>query len=260
MTQVDIPLIDVHTHIGTLPGAVGDIYYPADLLYIAEHEGARFMLASSASVTTIGRQYGMAQAVDMVERHGDRLGGMLWINPHDPGWREDVPVAVERGFYGIKIHPQLDNYMVTREALDEIFSCAREHRWPILTHTGQDRSPLSALCYVPLIEAYPDVVLVLAHLTLESIPLAKRHENVYVDTTYMDAMRVELGVDALGPSKILFGSDACEGFEVGRVPGRVRPRRSYAEMIAGFRERGISEAALAKICYQNTRALFGIDK
>ena len=260
MTQVDIPLIDIHTHIGTLPGAVGDIYYAEDLVYIAEHEGARFMLASSASVTTIGRAYGMAQAVDMVRRHGDRLGGMLWINPHDPSWRDDLPQAVENGFYGIKIHPQLDNYMVTREALDEIFACAREHHWPILTHTGQDRSPISALCYAPLIQAYPDVVLILAHLSLEAIPLAKRHENVYVDTTYMDAMRVELGVDALGPSKILFGSDACEGFEVGRVPGRERPRRSYFGIIQGFRERGISEAALQQICHDNARSIFGIDR
>ncbi len=258
MTHIDIPLIDVHTHIGTLPGAVGDIYYPEDLLYIAEREGARYMLASSASVTTIGRAYGMAQTVDMVRRFGDRLGGMLWINPHDPSWRDDVPAAVENGFYGIKIHPQLDNYMVTREALDGIFACAREHHWPILTHTGQDRTPLSALCYVPLIEAYPDVVLILAHLTLESIPLAKRHENVFVDTTYMDAMRVELGVDALGPSKILFGSDACEGFEVGRTPGRVRPRRSYAEIIQGYRERDIPDSALEKICYDNARQVFGI--
>ena len=74
MTHIDIPLIDVHTHIGTLPGAAGDIYYPEDLLYIAEREGARYMLASSASVTTIGRAYGMAQTVDMVRRFGDRLG------------------------------------------------------------------------------------------------------------------------------------------------------------------------------------------
>ena len=170
MTQIDVPLIDVHTHIGTLPGAVGDIYYPEDLVYIAEHEGARFMLTSSASVTTIGRQYGMAQALDMVKRFGDRLGGMLWINPHDPAWRDDVPAAVESQFYGIKIHPQLDNYAVTREALDEIFACAREHHWPILTHTGQDRSPISAQCYAPLIEAYPDIVLILAHLSLEAIP------------------------------------------------------------------------------------------
>lgn len=74
----------------------------------------------------------------------------------------------------------------------------------------------------------------------------------------MDPITVEVGVDALGPGKILFGSDAAEGFEVGHPPGRVRPRRSYAGMIAGLRERGISDAALEKILYQNARTLFDI--
>jgi len=45
---------------------------------------------------------------------------------------------------------------------------------------------------------------------------------------------------------------------VGHAPGRVRPRRSYAELIAGLRARGISEAALCKITYENARELFGL--
>ena len=65
-------------------------------------------------------------------------------------------------------------------------------------------------------------------------------------------------MDALGPNKILFGSDAAEGFEVGRPPGRVRPRRSYAGMIQGLRERGISDAALERILYRNAQTLFNI--
>ena len=59
MTKALWPIIDVHTHIGHLPGVVGDVYHAADLLYIAEHEGASFMLVSSASVTTIGRTVGL---------------------------------------------------------------------------------------------------------------------------------------------------------------------------------------------------------
>ncbi|MBM3190956.1 MAG: hypothetical protein FJZ90_19840 [Chloroflexi bacterium] len=258
MSRADLPIVDIHTHIGHLPGVVGDVYRAEDLLYIAEHEGAEYMLASSASVTTIGRQYGMAEVSDMVQRYGDRLGGMLWVNPHDPAWSDDVPQAKALGFRGIKTHPVLDHYAVTREALDAVFSCARDNAWPILTHTGDDGTPTSASCYAPLIEAYPDVVLILAHLRLEAIPLAKRHENIYLDTTYMDPVRVELGVDALGPDKILFGSDACEGFDVGRPPGRVRPRRSYAALVAGYRERGISNAALEKVLYTNARQLFGL--
>jgi hypothetical protein len=52
MTRVHIPLIGIHTHIGPLPGAIGDVYRAEDLMYVVEHEGARFALASSASATS----------------------------------------------------------------------------------------------------------------------------------------------------------------------------------------------------------------
>ena len=255
---VDVPLIDIHTHIGHLPGVVGDVYTPEDLRYICEHEGARWMLVSSASTTLIGQRYGTLEAVEMVRKHGDRLGGMLWINPHNPAWKDDVSLAVEHHFYGIKIHPVLDHFAVERAALDEVFACAQEHHWPILTHTDVDDTSMSAACYEPLIQAYPGVILILAHLRVGAIPLARRYENVYLDTTYIDPVMVEIGVAALGPDKILFGSDAAEGFEVGRVPGRIRPPRSYAGLVAGLRARGISEPALEKILYQNAKTVFGI--
>ncbi len=252
--QVDLPVIDIHTHIGRLPGVVGEVFTPEDLVYICEREGVRFMLVSSATATTVGQRTATLEAVDMVRRHGDRLGGMLWINPHDPAWAEDVPLAVKHRFYGIKIHPVLDHYAVDRAALDGVFACAQEHGWPILTHTDVDGTPMAAACYEPLIQAYPDVVLILAHLRLGAIPLAKRYDNVYLDTTYVDPAMVEIGVDALGPDKILFGSDAAEGFDVGRAPaGRAR-RAAYAGLMAGLRERGIPEPALEKILYHNASA------
>ena len=256
--RIDVPLIDCHTHIGHLPGQVGDVYTAEDLCYICEHEGAHYMLVSSASATTVGQRYATEEVVDVVVHHGDRLGGMLWVNPHDPAGMDYVALAVEHGFKGCKIHPVLDHYAVDRAALDNVFACAREHGWPILTHTDVDGTSMSAVCYEPLIKAYPDVVLILAHLRLGAIPIAKRHDNVYLDTTYMDSITIEVGVDALGPNKILFGSDAAEGFDVGRPPGRVRPRRSYAGLVQGLRERGIPDAALERILYQNARDLYGI--
>ena len=117
---------------------------------------------------------------------------------------------------------------------------------------------MAAACYEPLIRAYPDVPLILAHLRPGAIPLARRYENVYLDTTYVDAWMVEVGLAALGAGKLLFGSDACEGFDVGRTPGRVRPPRSYASILAGYRARGIDEAALEQLCYSNARGLFNV--
>lgn len=258
MISLDMPLIDCHTHIGHLPGVLRDVYTAADLRYIVEHEGVSLMLASSASTSTVGQTYGTDEAIAMVKDHGNCLGGIVWINPRHPAWKSDVERAAEHGFYGIKLHPVLDHYAVERDALDEVFSSAQEYDWPILTHTGADGTPASAVCYEPLIKAYPDVVLILAHLRLEAIPLAKRYDNVYLDTTYVAPAVVEIGVDAVGADRILFGSDAAEGFDVGRTPGRIRPRRCYAGLIDALRRRGISDTDLERITYLNARSVFPI--
>lgn len=250
------PIIDIHTHIGHLPGVIGEVFTPEDLCYILDHEGARMMLASSASATTISQRYGTAETIAMVEGYGARLKGMLWINPHDPDWMDIVSQPDPQQFVGIKIHPVLDHYTVDFAALESVFVCARQHHWPILTHTDVDGTSMSALRYESLITAFPDVVLILAHLRLEAIPLARRYANVFVDTTYVDAMMVEVGLAALGPDKILFGSDAAEGFEVGHPVVLERPRRSYLSLVTALRQRRISENALAKILYENALSLF----
>ena len=256
--MLDIPIIDIHTHIGQLPGMVGDIFTAADLIYISHNENVRYMLVSSASATTIGQHYATNEVVEMVEKYSDKLGGMLWVNPHDPTWREDIPIAEKHNFYGIKIHPVLDHYAVNMDSLDAVFSCARQHHWPILTHTDVDGTSMDAAQYEPMITAYPDVILILAHLRWGAIPLAKRYSNVLVDTTYVSPVTVEIGLDALGPEKIMFGSDAAEGFNVGRTPGRSRPRRSYRSLLDGLKARSITVSALRQMCYLNAKNLFDI--
>ena len=259
MTAFHLPLIDCHTHIGRLPGVVGEEFGAQDLLYIAEREGVGQMLVSSASTTTVGREYGLREALDMARQHGERLRALLWVNPHDPAWSADLDEAARHGFCGLKIHPVLDHYAVTLDALDGVFACARVQGWPILTHTGEDGTSTSASHYEPLIDAYPEVTLILAHLRLEAIPLAKRYRNVYLDTTYVSPLMVEVGVDAVGAGKILFGSDAAEGFDVGRPTVRSRPRRSYAGIIADWRARGIPDSAMERILHHNARTVYRLE-
>ncbi len=260
--STQFPIIDCHTHIGRLPGIVGEVVTAEDLAYICKHENVRYMLVSSASATTVGQHAATQEVVEMLTSSNPgeprQLGGMLWVNPHDPSWADDLPIAAAHSFHGIKIHPVLDHYAVSRAALDDVFAAARAQGWPILTHTDVDGTPMDAAAYEPLIQTYPDVILILAHLRWGAIPLVKRYDNVYVDTTYMDPVTVEIGVDALGPDRILFGTDAAEGFEIGRPPARVRPPRSYAGLIADLQARGIPDAALEKILYTNARDLFNL--
>ena len=63
-----VNVIDCHTHIGRLPGVVGEVVTPDDLCYICEHEGVHLMLASSASATTVSQQVATQETIEMFER------------------------------------------------------------------------------------------------------------------------------------------------------------------------------------------------
>lgn len=257
--MVELPVIvDIHTHIGRLPGVVGEVVTAEDLLYIQEHEGVALMLVSSASSNTVSMRVGSTEMHAMLREHSQHLKGMVWINPHDPEWPELVNQVASENVVGIKLHPVLDHYAVEMRALDDVFALARKRGWPVLTHTDVDGTPMSAMRYEPLIRAYPDVVLILAHLRLEALPLARRFENVFLDTTYVEAPMVEIGLAVVGAGKLLFGTDAAEGFDVGHALGRIRPRRSYADIVVGLRLRGIGDADLVRICSENALALFDL--
>ena len=252
-------VIDCHTHIGRLPGVVGDNYTAEDLMTIVQREGVKTMLASSATATMVSQALGVTETIDMAARFGEHLKGVLWLNPNDPDWAEDVPRAVAQGFLGVKIHPVLDHYAVDRSALDDIFGCAQDHGWPILTHTGNDGSSSSALCYEELIKAFPDVQLIMAHLRLEAIPLAKRYDNVYLDTTHARPRIVEMAEPIVGSERILFGTDAPAGFDVGHAMPRKRPPRCYAEIIGDLLALDIPDASMERILSTNTQRLFGLN-
>ena len=91
----DIPFVDCHTHIGRLPGILGDAYGAEDLCYIAEREGAAYMLASSASVMMVSQDVVAAETFEMVERFPDRLLlSHLYSYYRRPPLKYDLPAEV----------------------------------------------------------------------------------------------------------------------------------------------------------------------
>jgi predicted TIM-barrel fold metal-dependent hydrolase len=118
---------------------------------------------------------------------------------------------------GIKIHPEEHGYAI-REYGQELFEFAEAYQAVILTHSGEQHSLPSD--YVPLVNQYSEVRLILAHLgcghdgdpthQIRAIRQAK-HRNMYVDTS--SAMNITSGllewaVEQIGEDRILFGTDS----------------------------------------------------
>lgn len=117
---------------------------------------------------------------------------------------------------GIKIHPHAHAYEITEHGAP-IFAFAAERDALILTHSGDPGSYPED--FLPFINKYPNVKLILAHLgnsddggvarQVDAIN-ASKHDNVWVDTSSARSLFagiIEWAVEEIGSERILFGTD-----------------------------------------------------
>ena len=164
--------------------------------------------------------------LESVQKYPDRLIGGIVM--HARLWNDSVRESVRRlvqdyNFGMLYIHPSLHKYWLpiqtpsegesSKELLYPIFETARELNVPVLIHTGEQ--PYSVPATVDFVAgAFSDVKMIIAHLgtqgemfTVESLLVASRHENVYVETSFaMPHMLIE-AVHTIGPERVLFGSN-----------------------------------------------------
>ncbi len=163
---------------------------------------------------------------DSVARYPDRLIGGIAI--HARLWSDEVKDTIrkmvkEENFRMFYIHPSLHKYWLpiktpsesegSKQMLYPLFEMARELGIPVLIHTGEQ--PYSLPATVEFVAGeFPDVNIIIAHLgtqgemfTIESLLVAERHPNVYVETSYaMPHMLIE-AVHTIGPERVIFGSN-----------------------------------------------------
>ncbi len=228
-----------------------------DLDCVLKSEGISFALASSASVTTVGQKYGNAEAVRELVRHRDTIGGMIWVNPHDPSWEEDAEETLAHGFLGIKLHPTFDLYRIDMGSLGSVFSFASKHRLSILTHAMErDASPMY---YAELLERYPEVKVVFAHFgpEVDGIVMAKKYDNAFLDTTLTPSPKVGVAVTCAGSGKVLFGTDSPLGYKIKEGPDKPE-YRTFRKATDEIIKLNLIEAELEDIFYKNSVKVFNI--
>lgn len=180
-----------------------------------------------------------------------KLWGMASINPHFR--REDYEAEAERcirelGFVGIKIsciahacHPS------SRDGL-HVFEVCRALGVPLMIHTGNGvpfSDPMSA---APAVESFPDVRVVLAHAGSEmhsqqAVYLARKHDNVYLEPSWVGSIGFGNMLSRVGDRKILFSSDYFK-----QLPIELCKYRSLIESAESF----------DRIMYKNAVEVYGL--
>ena len=237
-----VPIIDCITHISRTADDVigwGPRFLAEDL--IAQMDAPRLVFGQPARVdraivfpalgdtvptSTLSFDEQHAYVLESVQRYPDRLIGGIVM--HARLWNEPVKASVRRlvqahGFKMILIHPSLHKYWLpiqtpsegeaSKQMLYPIFEMARELHIPVLIHTGEQ--PYAVPATVDFVAGeFADVDIIIAHLgtqgemfTIESLLVAERHPNVYVETSFaMPHMLIE-AVHTIGPERVLFGSN-----------------------------------------------------
>jgi predicted TIM-barrel fold metal-dependent hydrolase len=193
---------------------------------------------------------GNEDAVAATERHDDIR---FWV-VIDPLRRETYEHAdrllAHPRCKGIKIHPHAHAYEISAHG-EALFAFAAARNAVVLTHSGDQGSYPEH--FLPFVDAYPNVTLILAHLgnsddggvarQVDAINAA-RHRNVYVDTSSARSMfggLIEWAVEEIGSDRILFGTDT--------------PLYWAASQKARIETAGIDDDAKAAILFRNAAKL-----
>ncbi|MFQ5822268.1 MAG: amidohydrolase family protein [Candidatus Heimdallarchaeota archaeon] len=150
------------------------------------------------------------------KRHPDKLLGFCRIDPHLKGRavKELDRCVQELGLIGLKLHPLWPRFLPSEDLALSLVEEASALRIPIFIHCGDDirSNPLEI---EEVVQAFPGVPMILGHsggslpATTKAIQVAKRNENVYLETsTVNDPRLVRKMVKEVGASKVFFGSDA----------------------------------------------------
>jgi predicted TIM-barrel fold metal-dependent hydrolase len=162
--------------------------------------------------------------IDAVKKYPDRLLGCMMINPRfgvEAAIEELDNLVREENFKAIKLHPTMHRYFPnTKEFTHPIMEKAAKLNVPVLIHTGDpifgEPSRME-----PLIEAFPEVKIILCHMGAQWMTydsditgVAKRNENVFVETGWGVTPMMLRAIAVLGPDKFVFGSD-CPPSDMG---------------------------------------------
>ena len=146
-----------------------------------------------------------------------RFTGLGTLHPDSPDQAADVAHLVELGLKGVKLHPDIQGFQLDDPRCLRIYDLCRQYRLPVLLHTGDDRYDNSnPNRLLPVLEAYPDLIFIGAHLAGYSIweeacDRLSHAPNLYVDCSSsffrLTVDKAEELIRRWGAERVLFGTD-----------------------------------------------------
>ena len=148
-----------------------------------------------------------------IAAHPDRFHGWIFLNPTaGVGVEELERWRTTPGFLGVKLHPHWHGWRI-EDALPIARRC-EELGLAILIHLGFDERGV----WRTLADACPKLRIIFAHAGIPHWPRmwneVRDDPRLWVDVSgpFLDEKLVRTAVEALGPERVMYGTDAPYGF------------------------------------------------
>jgi uncharacterized protein len=240
-------VLDAHTHVDESP-ALGWMDPPEMLIPLLDEAGIRRAVIMAYRDAPAPHLEAFEYVAAAAERYPDRLWAFVRLNPRQPTEAERLlRYAIrERGFKGLKLHPVSFALPPGHALVVDLIRAAGQLHVPVLFHSGDDGQS-TPLEIAPAAAACPEATIILGHMggyfhTADAIDVARTYPNMYLETSAMPyPWRIRDAVRAIGPDRVLFGSDG--------------PGCQPALELDKVRRAGLAEADLELVLGGNLRRL-----
>lgn len=226
-------IINAHAHIyppkisEKATDAIGTFYdikmnftgTPENLLKAEKPAGiSRFIVHSCATKTS--QVHSINEFIkEEIDAHPEFIGFMtLHQDMTEAEMKDEIEWCMERGFHGIKLHPDFQKFYIDEEKDEKIYRAVASFNktFPILFHTGDNRYEYSKPKRLSVIaKKYPSLVFIGAHFggyrCWDELDCYKGLDNVYFDTSsslaFISAEKAKGLIDTFGYEKFFFGTD-----------------------------------------------------
>jgi len=155
-----------------------------------------------------------ARIVKAQKQNPDRFISFARVNPYEgeKAASEVERLVREHGMKGLKLHPGFQSFKIDGKFTLELLEKIAKLRIPIIFHTGDPPHLCHPSQVAPLADRCPDIPLILGHtgeiyFGFDAIRVAKKFDNVYLETSWSPKATIELALKEVGSNKILMGTD-----------------------------------------------------
>lgn len=137
-----------------------------------------------------------------------------------PNWEKEMHRAMKGGCKGLKIHPILQRIPPEDPFFFDLLEAFAPYGRPVEAHSGEFSYYVTddgcshygdSDRFEKLIAAFPTIPFIMVHTGLhypeKAIEIARRYENVYLETSFQPQKVVSEAVRVAGRERVMFGSD-----------------------------------------------------